>query len=532
MYQVNNVLPTNEEEKVPVDVDPGNEIKDSSRLIKMRQKFSIFALISLLFGSAFTLFFYDAGMGINEFLFSATMVLLLIMIMRYLEVPLKKTTLFYYAGVLLLGLSSFLTASPNLMFFNTIGILLLLDLSLLHQFHEDSKWDFLISLGRMLELPFLCIAAIAKPFMDSAKFLKNTKVLKNDKTRNTLIGVIIAIPLLLIIVALLSSADLMFGKMTGSAYDFLFSSDLFYVIIMTLFGTIACYCIICGALYKSGTEEMVKTWTKAASQIAITVLGLLCIVYVIFCGMQVLYLFTNGFMLPEGYTFAEYARRGFFELLAVTIINLVLMLIGTTFFEEHRMLKIILTIMTVCTYIMIVSATYRMLLYIAAYNLTFLRLIVLLFLLIDAFVLAGVIAYVYNKKFPLFGYSVAVISVCYLAFSFSKPDYHIAAYQLANQESISSEDIRYIISDLSVDAAPALLPYLSKHGYPNNDGKITVDQDASHMLSYRVNYKVEDYYDEIKLMSNKNGIRDFNYSIYLANKYTHNYPLSNIQNYK
>lgn len=510
MEQLNKVLPMNGEENVAV-----------------RQNFSVFAGISLIFGTTFTFLFYKAGMGINCFLFSLVMVFLLVWIMRILNITIKKTTIFYYTAVILFGLSSFLTANESILFFNTIAILILLDLSLLHQFHEDRSWDFLISIGKMLALPFLCLGAVARPFTDSAEYLKNTKLLKNDKTRNTIIGVIIAIPLLFVIVALLSSADLLFGKMTENIYEFLFYSDIFYVIIMALFGTLTCYCIICGALYKAGTVEITKQRKKAAAQIAVTVLGMLCVVYAIFCIMQLLYLFTNGFMLPAEFTFAEYARRGFFELLTVTIINLVIMVISTTFFHENKVLKIFLTIMTVCTYIMIASATYRMLLYIGAYNLTLLRLYVLLFLLIDALALAGVIRYVYNKKFPLFFYCVAVTCVCYLLFSFSKPDYYIASYQIANNESLSTEDVEYMINNLSVDTALVLIPYLSDQGFINE-----LESKHEEMDEYREDYSLSDgledeinyYYKRINNYEANSDLRDFNYSRYRATTYAKKYP--------
>lgn len=527
MEQLNKVLPMNEEENTSAAVNSDNNMK-SPLLNKVRQKFSIFAIISLIFGITFTFLFYKAGMGLNCFLFSIIMVLLLVVIMRKLEIKVKKTTFFYYTAVILFGVSSSLTANESILFFNTIGILIILDLSLLHQFHEDQSWDFLIFTGKMFALPFLCLGAVAKPFTDSIEYFKNTKLLKNDRTRNTLIGVLIAIPLLFVIVALLSSADLLFGKMTKNIYEFLFSSDIFYVVIMALFGTLVCYCIICGALYKAGTVEITKPWKQASAQIAVTVIGMLCVVYAIFCVMQVLYLFTNGFMLPAEFTFAEYARRGFFELLTVTIINLVIMIISTTFFRENKVLKIFLTVMTVCTYVMIASAVYRMLLYIGAYNLTLLRLYVLLFLLIDALSLAGVIMYVYNKKFPLFFYCVVVTSVCYLIFSFSKPDYFIASYQIANKESLNKDDIEYMINDLSVDTAPVLIPYLSNKEIINEleskEEKIKDDSDdyrASDTLQNEVDY----YYKKINNHAANSDFRDFNYSRYQALRYAKEYSV-------
>ena len=54
--------------------------------------------------------------------------------------------------------------------------------------------------------------------------------------------------------------------------------------------------------------------------ITLTVLLLLDLVYVLFVAIQFKYFFSGT--LGDGYTYAEYARRGFFELLFVTLINL------------------------------------------------------------------------------------------------------------------------------------------------------------------------------------------------------------------
>ena len=54
--------------------------------------------------------------------------------------------------------------------------------------------------------------------------------------------------------------------------------------------------------------------------ITLTVLLLFNIVYILFIAVQFKYFFSGT--LEDGFTYAEYARRGFFELLFVTLINL------------------------------------------------------------------------------------------------------------------------------------------------------------------------------------------------------------------
>lgn len=525
MEQFNNVLPDTKEENQSVTAvsDKGG---NSPLLQKVRQNFGIFSSISLVFGGVFAFCFYKAGLGLNSLLFVLIMVALLILVMYKLEVPIKRVTVTYYAGAILLGLSTMLTASEVLQFLNTIGIMLLLDLSLLHQFHEDDHWDFLKHFGHMVGLVFQGIAAIGIPFIDCFHFFKNTKLIKNDKTKNIMIGIVIAVPLLWAITALLSSADLLYKELTKHINVFLFSPNIINEGFMVFIGFMACYCIICGAVSGTGEVKNFKSVKKGDPTIAFTTMSLLCLIYIVFCGIQLAYLFAGGlFVLPEGFTFAGYARRGFFELLTVTVINIVLMLICTNLFGESKILKKILTVITICTYIMIASAAYRMLLYIGAYNLTFLRLFVLLFLLIDALVLAGVIVSVFNKSFPLFRYCVVVVTVCYLIFSFGKPDYFIAAYHLDHTDVLEESDIAFLTGELSLDAAPVVLPLLSEQ---ESRTKVISNKYKDYDLSLLGNvlvYQSKNYYNRIAVQEENRDIRDFNYSAYLASESAKQYPL-------
>lgn len=158
--------------------------------------------------------------------------------------------------------------------------------------------------------------------------------------------------------------------------------------------------------------------------------------------------------LPDGMTYARYARGGFWELLFVSIINFVMVLICMYIFSENSILKAILTIISGCTFIMTFSAAYRMILYIRAYHLTFLRILVLWFLIVLTLIMAGVITSIYKNTFPLFRYILLVISILYIGFSFLRPDAVVSRYNLSHWDEITSEDINYLLYNLSDDAVP------------------------------------------------------------------------------
>ena len=187
------------------------------------------------------------------------------------------------------------------------------------------------------------------------------------------------------------------------------------------------------------------------------------VIYLIFCGIQIVFLFTGGKLLPEGYTYAEYAHQGFFQLLFVCIFNLILVVSCLALFRMNRFLKILLLVFSGCTYVMIASSAYRMLLYIHTYHLSFLRVLVLWFLAMLVFLMAGIMVNIVREKFQLFRYCMAVVTVCYLLFSFGRVDYLIACYNTAQMgNAISYEDIAYL-TELSLDAAPALSRYALEH---------------------------------------------------------------------
>ncbi len=522
MTKLNQGLP--ETGKVTNAAETGSfvEREESSLLRKVRQNYGIFAGISLIFGVTFTFLFYQAGFGLNSLLFNAIMTGLLMTISRKLELPIRKEMILCYGGAILLGLSSMLTASDKLHLLNTLGSLFLLDVSLLLQFKAKEQWDFTGFLTSFLLLPLKSLGSLGMPFLDGNRYFKKTRLLKNDNIRNTLIGLILAIPLLLIVTVLLSSADLLFGKITAGISDTLFSGDIYLIFLMVFLAFIACYCIICGAAGQSMEQRKVRV--KADPVAAITVTSLLLSVYIVFSVIQAMYLFLGGsFELPAEFTYSEYARRGFFELLAVTCFNILLILFCMNVFKESKPLRYLLTAITTCTYVMIASSAYRMFLYIGEYHLTFLRVFVLLFLLIDALLLAGIILSLYRKDFPLFGYCVTIISLCYLIFSLGKPDALIASYYIAHTQE-AELDLKFLTTELSYDAAKEVLPVLQEVYGELSEGDLVNQPYQDDDYSFTRN-DVRSYYEGISNRREENGIRGFNLSVYQADSNAAKYSI-------
>ena len=103
----------------------------------------------------------------------------------------------------------------------------------------------------------------------------------------------------------------------------------------------------------------------------------LLLIYGLFFFSQ-LPLYTAAFtgVLPQGYTYANYAREGFFQLCAVCAINGLLYLFVSLFTRMDRgrgLQRVLLTILCLCSLILAATAFSKMVLYIKTYGLTPLR---------------------------------------------------------------------------------------------------------------------------------------------------------------
>ncbi len=433
---------------------------------KRIRHFSLFGLNSIIYALFYTFCLYKNASGITYPFFTGGTLFYFFSSLKKLGISAKKDSVFYAAGIELLGISTFCTDNKNIIAMNKGGIFILFFILFIHNFYQDNLWDIFKYLQAMLQTVLGSFQAFISPITDFKLYRKAGKAKEKGKISNAsyiLIGVLISLPLLTIVLSLLSSADLVFRSFIR---DYIFidwlSENFIGLSFSILFSFFASYCILV-SLEKRSVKEEVTDKRTGEPLVAATFTAVLSFVYLLFSGIQILYLFAGNMQLPEQYTYAEYAREGFFQLLFVCLINLVLVLVCLSRFKESKALKTILTIISLCTYIMIASSAMRMLLYIQYYNLTFLRFFVLWALIVIFFLMTGILIHIYKKAFPLFKYCIATVTILYIAFSFSRPDYFIARYNIAQmleKENTTSErpdyDTEYLRS-LSADAAPAIL---------------------------------------------------------------------------
>ncbi|MCH5270608.1 MAG: DUF4173 domain-containing protein [Lachnospiraceae bacterium] len=473
-YAYGNVQPYMTGQMPPQPYIPPAPKPESEQTKNLKRNYGVLGLGSLLYACFYAFCMYRNGSGITYPFFLIGSLWFYCFCMKKLEVSLKKDSIFYMGSILLLGISTFLTADNRIIAMNKTGVLVLIISFLLHQFYQDNNWTFGRYTGYVITAIFGSLGEIHRPFVDMSTYRKGRGKKGRGMFLYLVIGASFAVPLLFIIWLLLMSADRIFYEMTESFFKTLNIGNIFGILFTVIFMFFMTYCIM-AYLSKHTFSEEYKERPRTEAVIAITVTLPLTLLYLVFSGVQIFALFLRQIDL-SAYTYAEYAREGFFQLLAVCIINLVLVLVGQAYFKKNMLLKLTLTIMSLCTYVMIASSALRMILYIKHYYLTFLRIFVLWSLIVLFILLTGVIIHIYLQNFPLFKYSMVVVTFCYLVLSFGHPDYWIAKCNVANMgSSVSSffdtdayRDYSYMTM-LSADAAPALAGVLREEGFSMED---------------------------------------------------------------
>lgn len=422
---------------------------------KVRENFSFFGGMSLLYGILFTFCMYQNPNGITFPVIVLVTILFAVRYVKKIGFQIKRDTWFYAAGMMLLGISGALTANWFCIFFNWVGIFLLFFVMMVHQFYEDKEWRFQTYFKNLFLLIGASIGGIRYPFRHAFEHLVGKSETKKKTVTYIFTGIAIAFLLLTVIFPLLIHSDRVFEMYFGKFISCIRFGNVFWIFVMTVVMTVLCYaffCALCGDNLEKDTD-VEKNYCNPI--VGITFTAILAVIYLMYSGIQILYLFIgieNG--LPGEVTYSAYARSGFWELLFVSMINFVMVLLCVYLFEENRILKGILTIVSLCTFVMIFSAAYRMCMYVEVYHLTFLRVLVLWFLFLLALIMGGTVFSIYKKQFPLFRYIMAVTACCYIIFSLAKPDYWIAKYNVAHMEIIEWGDLNYLVYRLSDDAAP------------------------------------------------------------------------------
>jgi hypothetical protein len=286
-------------------------------------------------------------------------------------------------------------------------------------------------------------------------------------------GLLIAVPLLLLFVALFAAADAAFAKIAEDLFDW--ELDLGSLPGRVALALVAAWLsagllafVVHGrppdAEHALGTAWQRRRRLGAGE--AITVLVALDLLFAGFVALQATYLFGGGDTLAAaGLTYAEYARRGFFELLAVAAAVGALILALEAFVARRSRMYLGAAIgLVVMTLVVLASAFLRLRLYQDAYGWTELRFYVLAALAWLAIGGMGAIYAILTNRSAWLLHGMVVLSVGFgLAFNLIGPVRFVAEQNVAralNPELVAPGgqhglDVWYLAS-LGDDAIPVL----------------------------------------------------------------------------
>ncbi|MDE7066300.1 MAG: DUF4173 domain-containing protein, partial [Schaedlerella arabinosiphila] len=332
---------------------------DSPLLQNMKEHFSWFGGTACLYGMIYTFCLFDNPAGITFPAAAAAVILFSVLWLHKSGITLKRGLIFYFAGMMLLSVSTCMTANGWIRLFNRAGILLLFCTAMLHQMYEDKRWSFSSYLKQLLFFGGTCFASLFKPFEHLLFFLSHLKAHRAEKASKdcapgsaqekeapkqqapaVLTGIAVASAFLLCVMPLLIASDPVFARYFRIAVSIPDFSTAIRICFCFLLGSFMLY-VFFAALFRQNLKSTAQQKSRGANALTgITFASILALIYVIYSGIQILFLFLRH-GLPDGMTYSQYAHQGFWQLLAVSLINIVTVMACIQIFENHRALNLL-----------------------------------------------------------------------------------------------------------------------------------------------------------------------------------------------
>lgn len=287
---------------------------------------------------------------------------------------------------------------------------------------------------------------------------------KKKSSDGLVLGLILAAVVLAVLIPLLISADAAFeGLMAFLPEIELQQDELIPSLMVGGWAALVFYTQALALVREPKKAPKQSTKTAYLNRLTVNiVMSAVCGMYFLFLVSQLAYL-TGGFagLLPDGYTPAEYARRGFIEMACICVINLGLILFAASPVKQgspSKLTRLLSLFIGGFSLFLVASASSRMNLYIHQFGLTRLRVLTEFFMVWLAMTTVTVCAWLYVPKLPYM--KVVVVSALVLGgiVSWMDVDTQVAKYNVTAYASgaLSTIDVDYL-SQLSSGAVPSLL---------------------------------------------------------------------------
>jgi len=280
-------------------------------------------------------------------------------------------------------------------------------------------------------------------------------------------GLIVGLPVTVVCGILLMNADDNFNSLVNGVFN-AGAREAFDFVIRFLFGIpVAAY--LFGMLYSNVKKENSVSYETGKTTHIMPVYAIcsaaapVCVLYTVFFISHFAYLTSALFGTLHGdFSYADYARQGFFELCAVSVINLGIIIFLNLFDKRKDGGKsakgvIFFTVfITSATLILIITALGKMLLYIGRYGLTQLRVYTSWFMLLLFIAFVLILAKVIFPKIKLFTALFGVFAVMLSTLCFGDADGFIAKY---NIDAFQSGKLLELDVELFYDLSDSAVKY-------------------------------------------------------------------------
>lgn len=325
----------------------------------------------------------------------------------------------------------------------------------------------------------------------AAIFSSRTK--KNKYFGKILLGIVLAFPVLVVVVPLLMLSDAAFtglvNKLLGNCLLNIFKISVGLLIAVFLIS----YC------FTLKKNELPKA--KAAgfgcidNTIAVSFLSVLSICYFTYLFSQLAYFFSafKG-ILPQDYTFtmASYARRGFFEMGIIAVINFIIIFM-VLLLSKKKNGKICVTSRALCTFVgfftlvIIATALSKMFLYIKNYGMTELRITTSAFMIFLAIVFISIMLRVFITRMRVLKVAFVTAACVLVVLGTVNVNNVIASY---NYNAYKAGDLKEIDVRTIYKLGDEGVPYLVK--LTNDKNSEVAEEAKEHLKNILLNEK---YYE-------------------------------------
>lgn len=333
------------------------------------------------------------------------------------------------------------------------------------------------------------------------------------KVGAALIGVAVALPLLCILIPLLIKADAAFEGILNQLPKIGAGEILVTFLLGSAF---AFWLYLRGVGLRHSPKPAAKEvkMRKGINTLTVnTVLIAVSVVYVIYLISQLAY-FSGGFagVLPEEFTLAEYARRGFFEMAWICAVNLIVMCLAVGLCAKKKsrspmVTRLLCLFIGLVTLFLVAAASAKMYMYIDSYGLTRLRVLTEVIMVFMGITTLIVSLWLFMPKLPYMKAILVIGLVIGAAVSWADVDtvvakYNVEAYQSGKLETV---DVEYL-SELGYGAVPYVMQLRSD------------DNPAVSKAAWEAYFSYRDWNREMT-SGQIDDFRDWNYAHEVADPY-------------